>query len=51
MHGVVYQTARTDLLDLANRGVLEVKKKGKEWVFRVPTDIGERLERLEGNDE
>lgn len=51
VHGVVYQTARTDLLDLANRGVLEVKKKGKEWVFRVPTDIGERLERLEGNDE
>jgi Fic family protein len=50
MHGVVYQTARTDLLDLANRGVLELKKKGKELVFRVPSDIGERLKRLEDND-
>jgi len=49
MHGVVYQTARTDLLDLANRGVLELKKKGKELVFRVPSDIGERLKRLEGS--
>lgn len=50
MHGVVYQTARTDLLDLAHRGVLERKKKGKELVFRVPSDIGERLKRLEGDD-
>ena len=47
MHGVVYQTARTDLLDLTNRGVLELQKQGKELVFRVPTDIGERLKRLE----
>jgi Fic family protein len=51
MHSVVYQTARTDLHDLANRGVLELKKKGKELVFRVPSDIGERLERLEGSRE
>ena len=50
MHGVVYQTARTDLLDLTNRGVLELKKKGKELVFRVPSDIGERLKRLEGSE-
>jgi len=48
-HGVVYQTARTDLLDLANRGVLELKKKGKELTFRVPTDIGQRLQQLEGS--
>ena len=51
LHDVVYQTARTDLLDLANRGVLELKKKGKELVFRVPADIGQRLERLSGSDE
>jgi Fic family protein len=49
LHGVVYQTARTDLLDLANRGVLELKKKGKELIFRVPSDIGGRLERLAGS--
>lgn len=45
-HGVVYQTARTDLLDLAHRGVLELTKQGKEMVFRVPKDVGERLKRL-----
>ena len=50
-HDVVYQTARTDLLNLADRGVLELKKKGKELVFRVPADIGQRLERLAGSDE
>ena len=50
MHGGVYQTARTDLLDLTNRGVLELKKKGKELVFRVPSDIGERHKRLEGSE-
>ena len=45
-YGVVYQTARTDLLDLAHRGVLELTKRGKEMVFRVPQDVGERLKRL-----
>ena len=46
-HNVAYQTARTDLLNLHSRGVLEQKKKGKAWVFRVPTDLGERLKKLE----
>ena len=46
-HNVVYQTARTDLLDLKARGVLNQKKRGRQMVFTVPQDIAERLKRLE----
>ena len=44
---VVYQTARTDLLDLKARGVLIEKKRGKKMVFTVPRDLSERLRRME----
>ena len=46
-HNVVYQTARTDLLDLKARGALEQKKRGKKMVFTVPRDLAERLRRME----
>ncbi|MDO9542116.1 MAG: Fic family protein [Kiritimatiellia bacterium] len=46
-HNVVYQTARTDLLDLKARGVLAEKKRGKKMVFTVPRDLTERLRRME----
>jgi len=46
-HNVAYQTARTDLLNLHSRGVLEQKKRGKTMVFSVPNDLGERLRKLE----
>ena len=46
-HNVAYQTARTDLLDLGARGVLEQKKKGKQRVFVAPGDLSERLLKLE----
>ncbi len=42
-HGVVYQTARTDLLDLQDRGLLTVSKVGRMWVFTAPTDLETRL--------
>ena len=42
-HKVVYQTARSDLLDLAKRGVLQAKKVGKQWRFTPSPDIEERL--------
>jgi Fic family protein len=44
---VVYQTARTDLLDLSTRGVLEQKKRGKKMIFTVPMDLADRLKRME----
>jgi Fic family protein len=35
-HGVVYQTARTDLLQLAQLGLLDKRKRGRTFVF-VPS--------------
>lgn len=45
-HGVVYQTARTDLLQLADLGLLTKKRIGKAFVFYAPTDLEERLRRV-----
>lgn len=44
-HGVVYQTARTDLLDLEEKGFLSKTKRGRTFVFRAPADLAERLRR------
>lgn len=49
-HNVAYQTARTDLLDMGTRGILEQRKKGKhgkQMVFVAPADLSERLLALE----
>lgn len=43
-HDVVYETARTDLHDLAERGLLDAAKKGRTWHFKVPADLARRLE-------
>ncbi len=45
-HNTAYQTARTDLLNLAEQGVLEQRKKGKQILFTVPADLSERLMKL-----
>lgn len=45
-HNVVYQTARTDLLGLGERKVLEQRKKGRQTVFVSPADLSSRLENL-----
>ena len=45
-HNVVYQTARTDLLDLGERGLLEKRKKGKQMIFVAPVDLSARLLKL-----
>ena len=42
-HGVVYQTARVDLLSLAAKGLLEQRKSGRSLVFISPVDLEERL--------
>ncbi len=44
-HGVVYQSARTDLLDLEQRGLLERRTVGQRFVFRPASDLAERLAR------
>jgi Fic family protein len=45
-HAVVYETARTDLLELEKRGVLDVRKRGKPIVFIAPHDLADRLAKL-----
>jgi hypothetical protein len=40
---VYYQTARTDLLGLAELGLLEKGKLGKAFVFTAPSDLQEKL--------
>jgi len=42
-HAVVYQTARTDLLSLAELNLLEQRKAGRAMVFVAPVDLESRL--------
>lgn len=42
-HNVVYQTARTDLLDLESRGLLDATKQSRTWTFTAPGDLELRL--------
>ena len=46
MHNVVYQTARTDLLDLTTRSLLYQKKVGRRIEFIAPSDLVKRLNKL-----
>lgn len=43
LHGVSYWAARSDLQDLADRGLLTRRRSGKKFVFRPAPDLGERL--------
>jgi Fic family protein len=43
-HGVTYQTSRTDLLALADAGLLLQMKIGRKFVFRAAPDLRDRLE-------
>lgn len=47
-HGVTYQTARTDLLDLESKQLLSRKKVGRAFFFTAPLDLSERLRGLSG---
>lgn len=42
-HGVVYQTSRNDLLELAEKGFLKKEKRGKEFVFIQADKMMDRL--------
>lgn len=46
-HNVVYQTARTDLLNLEQRGLLAGRKVGRTWHFTPVPDLETRLGRLD----
>lgn len=45
-HGVSFQTASTDLFNLAEQGLLTVRKEGRHHVFYAPQDLGEKLSKL-----
>jgi Fic family protein len=45
-HNVVYQTARTDLLDLERRGLLESSKVGKTFYFTPVKHLEKKLAKL-----
>jgi Fic family protein len=42
-HAVVYQSARSDLLDLEQRGLLVKRKSGRAFVFFATEDLADRL--------
>ncbi len=42
-HGTARQTARTDLLELHELGLLEKRKEGKKFVFTPVADLAEKL--------
>ena len=42
-HGVVYQTARTDLLELVKAGLLDARKLRNRWHFNPVADLENRL--------
>jgi Fic family protein len=44
VHGVTYQTARTDLLTLKDVGLLTMRKEGKKFIFIPVADLAIRLE-------
>jgi len=44
-HNVVYETARTDLMDLVDQGLFDKRKVGKFWHFSPVSDLEERLKR------
>lgn len=43
IHGVTYQTARTDLIKLSERGLLRMSKQGRKFVFTPVADLTEKL--------
>lgn len=46
-HNVVYETARSDLMDLAERKLMEKRKVGETWLFIPSVDMTEKLRRID----
>ena len=47
-HAIVYETARSDLMALAELGLIEMLKAGRAFSFIAPPDLAERLQRIPG---
>jgi Fic family protein len=45
-HAIVYETARNDLMALAELGLLVTRKAGRAFTFIAPPDLAERLQRI-----
>jgi Fic family protein len=45
-HNVVYQTARSDLLDLSRRGLMRSRKVGRRFYFDPVPDLEDRLAKV-----
>jgi Fic family protein len=45
-HGIVYQTARLDLMDLESKGLLNSRKVGRTWHFTPAKHLEEKLATL-----
>jgi Fic family protein len=43
IHGITYQTARTDLLGLKDMGLLEMRREGKKFVFTPVAGLAKKL--------
>jgi Fic family protein len=43
LHAIVYQTARTDLISLAEAGLLEQSRRGRGFVFTAPGNLSDRI--------
>ena len=50
-HGVVYQTARADLLELADLELLDARKIRNRWHFCASPDLERRLASTAMNSE
>jgi Fic family protein len=48
-HNVVYQTARSDLLNLREKGVLNMSKRGKMMIFVAPPELSKVLKNLDSD--
>jgi len=45
-HNLSYQTARTDLLELAKLNLLEQRKRGRTFIFIAPPDLQAQITRM-----
>lgn len=42
-HNVTHETARHDLLDLRKKGLLDMERQGRKYVFRGASDLAKKL--------